>query len=86
MTQTVDVYTTGGIKLGTGTATSGSATISSFTRTANAAYPYDTVGAGRNVLVSPTTGTNATGRAYQTRVVTDGVTSLTLAAVHPVAD
>lgn len=86
MTQTVNVYTQGKVLLGQGTATSGSATIASFTRTSGNGGSYSSVGNGRNVLVSSTTGANATGRSYMTRCVTDGVTSLTLADKHPFAD
>lgn len=77
MTLAVDIYKNG-IQLGSGTATAASATVASVTATASRV-----VGPGRNVqLVVTDVGTN-NGRSWNTRVVTDGVTSLTLADACP---
>lgn len=68
----------GPIALGSGTATSGSATISSYTST-------DARSEGRmNVVVAITSGDNV-GASFRTRVITDGGTSLTLAHASPFA-
>lgn len=68
----------GPINLGAGTATSGSATISSYTST-------DARSEGRmNVTVQITSG-DSIGSTFRTRVITDGGTSLTLADASPFA-
>ena len=68
----------GPIALGSGTATSGSATISSYTST-------DARSEGRmNVTVAITSSTHE-GSSFRTRVLTDGGTSLTLANTSPFA-
>jgi hypothetical protein len=72
MTVSVGVYK-GVNKLGTGTATNGSATITSFTTASG-----NVVGPGRNVQVTITSGSNNVGNTINTRVLVDGVTSLTL--------
>lgn len=61
--------------LGTGSITTNS--ITSFTATNNR-----TVGSGRNVSVTATSGNNV-GATFQTRVLTDGGTTLTLREVTP---
>lgn len=71
MAYNVDVYK-GGIKLGSGSATNGSATISSYTAAVAGNSP-----AGKNVQVVATSGNNI-GASVATRILTDGVTSLTL--------
>ncbi len=71
MTITVDVYK-GVNKLGSGTATAASASITSVTL-----VNERTIGPGRNVQIVPTTGNNI-GAILNTRVITDGVTTLTL--------
>lgn len=73
MAYNVDVYK-GGIKLGAGSATGGSRTVSSYTGTAP--------NSGRNVTVVSTGGNNV-GASINTRVVTDGGTSLTLYDAGP---
>ena len=72
---TCDVYK-GPIKLGSGTATSGSATISSYTSTGVKAEDR------LNVVVSITSSTNA-GASFRARILTDGGTSLTLSEASP---
>lgn len=76
MTIAVDVYKNG-TKLGSGTATAASATIASFT-----VVTGRVVGSGRNVQVTPTAGNNI-GATMNTRVITDGGTSLTLSDPVP---
>jgi hypothetical protein len=71
MTYAVDVYK-GGIKLGGGTATAASATVSSYTAAVAGNSP-----AGKNVTVVATAGNNI-GASINTRILTDGTTSLTL--------
>lgn len=71
MTIAVDVYKNG-TKLGSGTATAASTSITSFTVTTGLV-----VGSGRNVQVTPTAGNNV-GATMNTRVITDGGTTLTL--------
>lgn len=78
MTLAVDVYKNG-IILGSGTATAASASIASYT-----ANSSRVTGPGRNVQVVVTDVANA-GKQWNTRVVTDGVTSLTLADACPYA-
>jgi len=84
MSQSVNVYSDGGILFGSGTSTTGSTSITSFT--VSAGGPYSIVHAGRNVVVAPTSGTHAKGKSWMTRVVTDGITSLTLAHANPFTD
>lgn len=72
MTVSVGVYK-GVNQLGTGTATNGSATITSYTATLGRV-----VGPGRNVRVTITSGSNNVGNTINTRVLVDGGTSLTL--------
>lgn len=76
MTYAVDVYKNGQ-KLGSGTATAGSKTISSYTALAVGNSP-----AGKNIQVVATAGNNI-GAKIDTRVITDGVTSLTLNDAGP---
>ena len=71
MTITVDVYKSN-LKLGSGTATANSRSITSFTVSSGLV-----VGPGRNVPVTPTSGNNI-GATMATRAITDGGTSLTL--------
>lgn len=71
MAYNVDVYK-GGIKLGSGTMANGSATVSSYTATASRV-----TGSGRNVEITATGGNNI-GATVQTRVITDGGSTLTL--------
>lgn len=71
MTYAVDVYKNG-LKLGSGTATGGSATIASYTALSVGNSP-----AGRNVQVVATAGNNV-GASIATRVITDSVTSLVM--------
>jgi hypothetical protein len=78
MTHTVDVYKDK-IKLGSGTGTAGSASITSYSGTA----PVN----GRNVQVTCTSGTNATGRTYNARVVSgSGSSTLVMFYADPFAD
>jgi hypothetical protein len=76
MTHTVKVYKNG-ILLGTGTGTAGSASITSYTG--------DAPGFGRNVQVTCTTGTNATGKTYNTRLLS-GTSTLVMRDADPFAD
>lgn len=76
MTIAVDIYKNG-TKLGSGTATAASASITSFT-----VVTGRVVGPGRNVQLTPTAGNNV-GATMNTRVITDGGTSLTLASPVP---
>lgn len=76
MTYAVDVYKNG-IKLGSGTATAASATISSYTAAVAGNSP-----AGKNVQVVATAGNNV-GAKIDTRILVDGTTSLTLADLGP---
>lgn len=71
MTYAVDVYK-GVQKLGSGTATGGSATIASYTALVAGNSP-----AGKNVQVISTAGNNI-GASIATRVITDGTTSLVM--------
>ncbi len=74
---TCDVYWKG-LLIGSGTATSGSASISSYTS-------LDVVSEERkNVTVAITSSTHA-GSVFRTRVLTDGGTSLTLKDTSPYA-
>lgn len=75
MTIAVDVYKSN-LRLGSGTATAGSPSITSFTAAAGLV-----VGPGRNVQVTPTTGNNI--GAMATRAITDGGTTLTLSDTVP---
>lgn len=74
---TCDVYK-GPVKLGSGTATSGSATISSYTSTGVKAEDR------LNVVVAITSSTH-TGSSFRARILTDGGTSLTLSEASPFA-
>lgn len=76
MSFSVDVYK-GTTKLGSGTATGGSTSITSFT-----VVTGRVVTSGRNVQVTATTGNNV-GASINTRVITDGGTSLTLKDALP---
>jgi hypothetical protein len=76
MTYAVDVYKNG-IKLGSGTATAASATISSYTAAVAGNSP-----AGKNVQVVATAGNNVGGK-IDTRIITDNTTSLVLNDVGP---
>jgi len=67
-----------GIALGSGTATNASATISSYTSTDVRSENW------MNVQVAITSSTH-TGSTFNTRVIADGGTSLTLADVCPFA-
>ncbi len=75
MTVACDVYK-GCNKLGSGTATDGSATITSFT-----AASGNVVHAGRNVQVTFTAGSHQLGTTVCHRVITDNGTSLVLDSV-----
>jgi len=83
MAITAAVYRSG-ILMGSGTATAGSVTISSFTvRNDGLGGDADhTIHGGRNVQVMCTGGVSSNG-VFNTRVVTDGGTSLTLADACP---
>lgn len=72
MTVSCKVYK-GANLLGSGTATNNSASITSFTTSGG-----NVVGPGRNVQVTITSGSNNVGNTFNTRVLTDGITSLTL--------
>lgn len=76
MTYAVDVYKNGR-KLGSGTATAASKTITSYTALIAGNSP-----AGKNVQVVSTGGNNI-GAKIDTRVIVDGVTSLTLQDAGP---
>lgn len=84
MTQTVKIYTDGGMLLAHGTATNGSATIASVT--VDGGGPNSVVGHNRNVVVTSTSGSNATGKSYLNRVLTDNTTSLVMYEKHPFSD
>jgi hypothetical protein len=78
MTHTVDIWK-GLTKLGSGTGTADSASITSYSGT----EPIN----GRNVLVTCTSGTNATGRTYRSRVVSgSGSSTLVMFDKDPFAD
>jgi len=76
---TCDVYWKNKIKLGSGTFTTDSASISSYT-SLNVADE-----ARKNVTVSITSGADA-GESFRARVITDGGTSLTLSRAAGWAD
>lgn len=76
MTYAVDVYKNGQ-KLGSGTATAASKTISSYTALSVGNSP-----AGKNIQVVATAGNNI-GAKIDTRVITDSVTSLVLQDAGP---
>lgn len=76
MTISVDIYK-GVNKLGSGTATAGSAAVTAFS-TVNG----NVVGSGRNVQVTMTTGNNI-GASFNTRVLTDDGATLTLSDPIP---
>lgn len=76
MTISVDVYKNG-TKLGSGTGTAASTGITSFT-----VVTGRVVGSGRNVQVTPTTGNNI-GATMNTRIITDGGTTLTMSDKLP---
>ena len=71
MAYNVDVYKNG-IKLGSGSATNGSATIATYTAIVAGNTP-----AGRNVQIAATGGNNI-GAKVDTRILVDGTTTLTL--------
>lgn len=75
MTFAVDVYK-GPIKLGSGTATSGSGSISSYTT-------LITANSGRNVQLQVTTAGTHNGKMWPAKITTDGGASLTLRDVCP---
>ena len=89
MTHTVDVYLNN-VKVSSGTATAGSATIASTTDTANLYGIYagrlSDPFLGKPVTVHCTSGTNSTGRSWRTRLITDNGTSLVMSDVDPFAD
>ena len=89
MTQSVDVYK-GGLgnkKLGSGTATAGSATIASFTSTSgNYGADADGPRAGQNIMVHSTSGANAAGKSYAARVISNSGGNLVINAKHPFSD
>jgi hypothetical protein len=86
MTHTVTLHTHGKIKLGVGTATQGSATITGFTNTAGNSAKYATVNAKRNVLVAPATGSSVS-KMWNARVLTDNLAgTIVLTRTHPFAD
>ncbi len=75
MTVSVDVYKNG-TKLGSGTGTANSTSITSFT-----AITGRNPGSGRNVQVTLTSSAatpSCVGQSYNTRVITDATTTLTL--------
>ncbi|MFA6984580.1 MAG: hypothetical protein WC213_00040 [Arenimonas sp.] len=76
MTYAVDVYKNG-TKLGSGTATAASKTISSYTALIAGNSP-----AGKNVQVVATAGNNI-GAKIDTRVITDNTTSLVMQDAGP---
>lgn len=76
MTVAVDVYKNG-LKLGSGTATAGSTSITSYS-----ANLSRTLGSGRNVQITPTAGNNV-GATMDTRIVTDGGATLTMSDKLP---
>lgn len=76
MTITVDLYK-GLAKLGSGTATAASASITSYSANLSRA-----LGTGRNVTLTPTTGNNI-GASWRSRVVLDGGATVTLADPCP---
>jgi hypothetical protein len=75
MAYNVDVYK-GVTKLGSGSATNGLFTITSFTATASRV-----TGPGRNVQVTATSGNNV-GATQQMRCITDGGATLTMNHSH----
>jgi len=79
MAHNVSVYK-GCNRLGTGTMTNGSATVSSYTADVAGNSP-----AGKNVSVTMTGGSN-TGQTMWTRILTDNTTSLTLKDASPFND
>lgn len=76
----------GPILLGAGSITNASATVSSYNRADKVATDSVEVvtGVGRNVTVQITSSTHI-GSSFNTRVVTDGATELTLADKNPFA-
>lgn len=75
MAYNVDVYKNG-IKLGSGSATNGQFTITSYSATNSRV-----TGSGRNVQVTATSG-SCVGQTQNARVVTDGGATLTLSEAH----
>jgi len=92
MTQTVDIYIAPAMKIGSATATSGSASLTSFVDVnvigwyggGKTAF-FDGL-EGVDVLVQSVTGSNATGKAHKTRIITDNGATLILSDKHPFAD
>lgn len=76
MASTIEIYK-GPVKLGSGSASDGSATISSFTSAV--AAPYSVIGRNRFVCVLVTQAGTHVGRSWWTRVIADnGSNQLTL--------
>lgn len=94
MTQNVDIYM-GGVKVATGVATAGSTTIASFAEVAGLASGRFNPGTkaanikgfdNETVEIHSTSGANAAGKAYQTKITADGGSSITISDAHPFAD
>lgn len=75
MALTVDIYKSG-IKLASGSATGGSASIGSVTPTAN-------IKTGRNVQVQVTQAGTHVGRTWNTKVLNDGGATVTIREACP---
>jgi transketolase C-terminal domain/subunit len=86
MTSTCDVYKNG-IKLGSGTCAGGSATISSYDDfNAGEANDIDRIAHRRNVQIVVTEAGVYTGKTWNTHVITEAATTLTLKDACPFAD
>lgn len=94
MTQSVDIYM-GSVKIGSGTATAGSTSITGFSYAnsfKDGRFNKGTAGVnnkglkGEDVQVHSTTGSNAVKKSYRTRIITDGGTTLTMKDAHPFSD
>jgi membrane protease subunit (stomatin/prohibitin family) len=94
MTQNVNIYM-GGVKVATGVATAGSATIGTFAEVSGLASGRFNPGTkaannkgwiGERVEIHSTSGANATGKAYQTTIVEDNNTSIVISDKHPYSD
>lgn len=94
MTQSVDLYM-GPVKIGSATATAGSKTLASFSHASGLADGRFNPGTkaanikgldNEPVVVQSTSGANAAGKSYATRIVADGGASLTMQDAHPFAD
>ena len=75
MAYNVDVYKNG-TKLGSGSATNGQFTITTYSANASRV-----VGSGRNVQVTATSG-SCIGQTQNVRIVTDGGATLTMSHAH----